>query len=71
MDPVTLAATLQSYGPYALLALSLIVNKVLYDRTVSLQTKVEETLKEWRKDSAAQGDKLVEILERAAEKRSR
>ncbi len=71
MDPIALSGLLQSYGPYGLLALSLIVNKVLYDRTVTLQTKVEETLKEWRKDSAAQGDKLVEILERAAEKRSR
>ena len=71
MDPIALAAALQSYGPWGLLAVSLLVNKVLYDRSIALQTKVEDTLKEWRTDSAAQGDKLVELLERAAEKRSR
>ena len=71
MDPAALATLLKDYGPWGLLALSLIVNKALYDRIGVLQDKVEDTLNKWREDSQAQSDKLGAFLERAAERRGR
>jgi len=62
VDPIALGAALQSYGPWALLALSLLANKYLFD-------KLMWTLGEWRKDSQQQSEKLTSILEEAARQR--
>ncbi len=66
MDATQIAALLVSTGPYGLAGLFAIVAKRLYDDNVKLRDKLEDTLNEWRKDSAAQGDKLASILEEAA-----
>jgi len=67
MDPVALAALLQNGGPWALLSLSLLANKYLFERGNKLQEKVESILGEWRKDSLAQSDRLTTFLEKAVE----
>ena len=65
MDAVALATMLKDYGPWGLLALSMLVIKILWDYIQTLHTKIETLNKEWRADSAAQGDKLTSILEQA------
>lgn len=69
MDVGAIATLLKDGGPWALLAVSLFVNRVLWEYAQSKITKIESLNEEWRKDSQAQSDKLASILEKAASER--
>ncbi len=71
MDAASIAGLVKDYGTIAFLALSLLVNKALWDYIQTLHAKIETLNLEWRKDSAAQGDKLTSILEEAAASKGR
>ncbi len=66
MDASQIAILIKDYGTIAFLVISLLVNKVLFDKLLAAQSKVEDTLNKWREDSQAQGNKLTSILEEAS-----
>lgn len=71
MDAIQIAGLIKDYGTVAFLALSLLVNKILWDYIQKQVSKIEELNEEWRKDSQAQSDKLASILEKAADRKPR
>jgi len=62
VDAIQIAGLVKDYGTIAFLALSLLVNKILWDYIKTLLAKIEGLNEEWRKDSQAQSDKLAEVL---------
>jgi hypothetical protein len=66
MDPVALAALLQSGGPYALVAvLSGVVVKLWGDGKAK-DERLIKVLEDWRTDTKSQGDKLQALAEKLA-----
>ncbi len=63
MDPVALAALLQSAGPYGIAAILCGVVAKLWTDLISERKAHIQTLTDWREDTASSNDKLYGALD--------